>query len=225
MAKYLVRRRELLDYQARIQNEGEPTNSEAVECWRKYYEVLMLSGLLQIWETLQLRAEGPCFPRVLRRTKGPRMDGGTITHIVSEKLTPSMLRSFPDDAVLQQHKTPATAIQQCYEGDLILIYPGVYEGEGFHELTESITIRGEGDRDEIVIEAIYYNDLFVNISCGDVTIENITLDQKYNTEGILRVESGHARVVNCLLRCDGTGVTVREGARITMTGCSITGAK
>jgi len=98
MAKYFVRRRELLDFQvscasfynapcfyvdrewsrlarcvakphrfneehstqARIQSEGEPTNTEAVECWRKYYEVLMLSGLLQIWETLQLRfAECP----------------------------------------------------------------------------------------------------------------------------------------------------------------------
>ncbi|XP_078493630.1 testicular spindle-associated protein SHCBP1L-like isoform X3 [Ciona intestinalis] len=225
MAKYLVRRRELLDYQARIQSEGEPTNSEAVECWRKYYEVLMLSGLLQIWETLQLRTEGPCFPRVLRRTKGPRADGYTVTHIVVDKLTPAMLRSFHDDAVMQQHKTPQSALQQSHEGDIILIFPGTYSGEGFHELTESITIKGEGERDDIIIEAIPYDDLFVNVSSADVTIENITFNQADNTEGILRVESGHARLVNCLLRCDGTGVTVREGASITMRGCTITGAK
>ncbi|CAK8674547.1 unnamed protein product [Clavelina lepadiformis] len=225
MAKYFVRRKELLDYQSRIQSEGEPTNTEAVECWRKYYEVLMLSGLLQIWETLQLRADGPCFPRVLRRTKGPREDQTTVTHIVAEKLTPSMLKDFPDDAVMQQHHSPHTALRQCCEGDLIIIYPGLYSGEGFHELTETVTIRGEGDRDEIIIEAIPYDDLFVNIASADVTLQNITFVQADNTEGILRVESGHANVINCSFKCDGNGISVCEGATLVMTDSTIANAK
>ena len=44
--------------------------------------------------------------------------------------------------LLRQHSSPHSALQQCYEGDTIVIYPGVYSGEGFHELTESITIKG-----------------------------------------------------------------------------------
>nr|CAB3266053.1 SHC SH2 domain-binding protein 1-like protein [Phallusia mammillata] len=225
MAKYFVRRRELLDYQARIQSEGEPTNTEAVECWRKYYEVLMLSGLLQIWETLQLRAEGPCFPRVLRRTKGAREDKSTVTHVVAETLSLSMLRSFPDDTVIQQHKTPQLALQQAFEDDLILIFPGNYSGEGFHELTESVTIKGEGNKEEIIIEAIPYDDLFVNVCGSEVVLENLTFVQTDNTEGILRVESGHANITSCNFKCDGNGITVREGARLTMKNCTITGAK
>lgn len=47
------------------------------------------------------RAEGPCFPRVLRRTKGKRPDKSVVTHIVAEKLTPAMLRSYPDDTIMQ----------------------------------------------------------------------------------------------------------------------------
>lgn len=225
MAKYIVRRKELLDYQARIQGEGEPTNAEAVECWRKYYEVLMLSGLLQIWETLQLRAEGPCFPRVLRRTKGKRDDDSTVMHLVTDMLTPSMLRDFKDDTAILQHKTPQSALQQCYEGDTIILYPGVHSGEGFHELTESVTIKGVGKREDIIVEAITYDDLFVNISAANVTIENITFVQAENTEGALRVESGHAIVTDCTFKCDGTGITVREGAKLTMKNCTVTGTQ
>nr|XP_039270476.1 testicular spindle-associated protein SHCBP1L-like [Styela clava]XP_039270477.1 testicular spindle-associated protein SHCBP1L-like [Styela clava] len=225
MAKYIVRRKELLDYQSRIQGEGEPTNAEAVECWRKYYEVLMLSGLLQIWETLQLRAEGPCFPRVLRRTKGKRDDDSTVMHLVTDMLTPSMLRDFKDDTAILQHKTPQSALQQCYEGDTIILYPGIHSGEGFHELTESVTIKGVGKRKDIIVEAITYDDLFVNISAANVTMENITFIQSENTEGALRVESGCAVVTDCTFKCDGTGITVREGANLTMKNCTITGTR
>ena len=47
------------------------------------------------------RAEGPCFPRVLRRTKGKREDESIVTHIVAERLTPSMIRDYSDDTAIQ----------------------------------------------------------------------------------------------------------------------------
>lgn len=225
MNKYQVRRRELLDFQAQIQQDGEPSNTEAVECWKRYYEVLMLSGLLQIWETLQLRADGPCFPRVLRRTKGPRKDKSIVTHIVCSKLTPSMVREFPDDVNIQQHNTPLSALQQCHDGDVILIYPGHYSSEGFHELTENITIRGKGKREEIIIEAVHCDDLFINVCSATVTLDNLTFVQVENTEGVLRVESGHAKVDNCVFKCDGTGIVVCECAELTMTNSIVTGCR
>lgn len=225
MAKYIVRRKELLDFQAMIQKDGEPSNSEAVECWKRYYEVLMLSGLLQIWETLQLRADGPCFPRVLRRTNGPRNDNSRVVHLVTKKLTPSMMKDFDDDTIIRQHATPLTALQQCYEGDQVIIYPGIYSGDGFHELTESITIKGKGDRNDIIIEANPCDDLFLNISCAYVTLENLTFCQIENTEGVLRIESGHANIESCSFRCDGSGITVCEGAQLTMKNCQISGVK
>ena len=36
---------------------------------------------------------------------------------------------------------------------------------------------GEGERDEIIIEAIPYDDLFVNVSAAEVSIENVTFAQ------------------------------------------------
>jgi len=207
MAKYVVRRKELLEFQAHIQREGEPSNSEAVECWKRYYEVLMLSGLLQIWETLQLRADGPCFPRVLRKSNGIREDGSKITHIVCNNFTPKMVRDFPDDTNIKQHNTPASALKDCHQGDVVCIYPGKYKGEGFHELTEhNITIQGKGDRDEIVIEAVLCDDLFVNVCAENIKFENLTFVQNENTEGLLRVETGgDCHVTNCVMKIDQSG--------------------
>ena len=36
---------------------------------------------------------------------------------------------------------------------------------------------GEGDKDEIIIEAIPYDDLFVNVSAAEVTLQNLTFAQ------------------------------------------------
>jgi len=49
----------------------------------------------------------------------------------------------------RQHKSPQSALKQAHEGDTILIFPGVYSGEGFHELTESVTIKGQFPRDPV----------------------------------------------------------------------------
>lgn len=48
-------------------------------------------------ETLLYSVEGPCFPQVLRRKKGKRPDGATVTHLVTRVLTPGLVRKFPDN--------------------------------------------------------------------------------------------------------------------------------
>ena len=50
---YRSKRLELTKFQSSIQGETLP--GEAVECWKKYYEMLMLCGLLKFWEDMRLR--------------------------------------------------------------------------------------------------------------------------------------------------------------------------
>ncbi|KAJ1172078.1 hypothetical protein NDU88_003930, partial [Pleurodeles waltl] len=52
LEKYRNKRLELIEFQSNIKED--PSAAEAVECWNKYYEVLMLCGLLKIWEDLRL---------------------------------------------------------------------------------------------------------------------------------------------------------------------------
>lgn len=53
LEKYKSMHLELIQYQSYIKEE--PTAEEAVECWKKYYELIMLCELLKIWENLHLR--------------------------------------------------------------------------------------------------------------------------------------------------------------------------
>lgn len=46
---------ELTKFQSRIRGDASP--GEAVECWKKYYEMSMLCGLVKFWEDLRLRKE------------------------------------------------------------------------------------------------------------------------------------------------------------------------
>ncbi|XP_053461708.1 testicular spindle-associated protein SHCBP1L isoform X1 [Nycticebus coucang] len=88
LEKYKNKRVELIEYQSNIKED--PSAAEAVECWKKYYEIVMLCGLLKMWEDLRLRVHGPFFPRILRRRKGKRDFGKTITHIVAKVMTTEM---------------------------------------------------------------------------------------------------------------------------------------
>ncbi|MEJ1270173.1 Shc SH2-domain binding protein 1-like [Cricetulus griseus] len=88
LEKYKNKRVELIEYQSNIKED--PSAAEAVECWKKYYEIVMLCGLLKMWEDLRLRVHGPFFPRILRRRKGKRDFGKTITHIVAKVMTTDM---------------------------------------------------------------------------------------------------------------------------------------
>lgn len=53
LEKYKNKRVELIEYQSNIKED--PSAAEAVECWKKYYEIVMLCGLLKMWEDLRLR--------------------------------------------------------------------------------------------------------------------------------------------------------------------------
>ena len=77
-----------------------------------------------------------------------------------------------------------------------------------------------------VLLSIFKQNVLPSTNCLKAELSNWSRSfQADNTEGILRVESGHARIVNCSFKCDGTGITVREGARLTALDCSISGAK
>lgn len=43
----------------------------------------------------------------------------------------------------RQHETLFAALKECYEGDVIILFPATYAGDGLHQLTDSITIKGQ----------------------------------------------------------------------------------
>ncbi|RXM32807.1 SHC SH2 domain-binding protein 1-like protein [Acipenser ruthenus] len=53
LEKYRNKQLELIEYQNSIRDDPLPV--EAVECWKKYYEILMLCGLFKFWEDMRLR--------------------------------------------------------------------------------------------------------------------------------------------------------------------------
>ncbi|ETE65245.1 SHC SH2 domain-binding protein 1-like protein, partial [Ophiophagus hannah] len=197
LEKYKSMHLELIQYQSNIKEE--PTAEEAVECWKKYYELIMLCGLLKIWEDLRLRAHGPLAPRILKRRKGHRQDGETVTYIVAKTVTAEVAKELSSDTVVQQNENLNIALDHCYSG--------------------------VGKPEEIVIVSEPANESFVVSRAKNVKFMNITLLQQGTVDGIIVVESGHTIVENCILKCEGTGICVLVGASLTITNSEITGAQ
>ncbi|KAF7241370.1 Testicular spindle-associated protein SHCBP1L [Varanus komodoensis] len=223
LEKYKSMHLDLIHYQSNIKEE--PTAEEAVECWKKYYELIMLCGLLKIWEDLRLRAHGPLTPRILKRRKGHRDGGKTVTHVVAKTGATEMVKELSSDTLLQQHDNLNLALDSCYSGDNVLIFPGEYKAENLSMLTEDIVIKGVGRPEEIVIVSNPAHDSFVVSRAQNVKLMNITLLQQRTVDGIIVVESGHTVVENCVLKCEGTGACVLVGASITILNSEITGAQ
>ncbi|XP_044158323.1 testicular spindle-associated protein SHCBP1L [Bufo gargarizans] len=223
LEKYRNKRLELIEFQSKIKDD--PSVSEAVDCWHKFYEVQMLSGLLKMWEYLRLRAHGPFFPRVLRRKKGPRNSGEVVTHVVAKIMTADMVKEYAPDTLIQQHNNLDTALENSYCGDTIVIFPGEYKAEAMAMLTEDITIKGIGKKEEIIIASLPSSDNFVVSRAQNIKIIHLTLRQKGTFDGIVVVESGHLTLQDCDLQCDGTGVCVLTGAALTMKDCEISGSQ
>ncbi|XP_063154509.1 testicular spindle-associated protein SHCBP1L [Candoia aspera] len=223
LEKYKRMHLELIHYQSNIKEE--PTAEEAVECWKKYYELIMLCGLLKIWEDLRLRAHGPLTPRILKRRKGHRDDGKTVTYIVAKTVTADVAKELSSDTVLQQNDNLNVALDRCYSGDNVLIFPGEYKSANLSMLTEDIIIKGVGKPEEIVIVSEPANESFVVSRAKNVKLMNITLLQQGTVDGIIVVESGHTVLENCILKCEGTGVCVLVGASLTVINSEITGAQ
>ncbi|KAM3840882.1 testicular spindle-associated protein SHCBP1L [Vipera latastei] len=223
LEKYKSMHLELIQYQSNIKEE--PTAEEAVECWKKYYEQIMLCGLLKIWEDLRLRAHGPLAPRILKRRKGHRQDGKTVTYIVAKTVMVELAKELSSDTVVQQIENLNIALDSCYSGDNVLIFPGEYKAANLSMLTEDIIIKGIGKPEEIVIVSEPANESFVVSRAKNVKFMNITLLQQGTVDGIIVVESGHTVLENCILKCEGTGICVLVGASLTVTNSEITGAQ
>ncbi|XP_034522709.1 testicular spindle-associated protein SHCBP1L [Ailuropoda melanoleuca] len=223
LEKYKNKRVELTEYQSNIKED--PSAAEAVECWKKYYEIVMLCGLLKLWEDLRLRVHGPFFPRILRRRKGKRDFGKTITHIVAKVMTTDMVKDFSSDTLLQQHDDLDLALDSCYSGDTVVIFPGEYQAVNLALLTDDIIIKGVGKREEIMITSEPSHDSFVVSKADNVKLMDLSLIQQGTVDGIVVVESGHMTLENCILKCEGTGVCVLTGAALTITDSEITGAQ
>ncbi|XP_065410549.1 testicular spindle-associated protein SHCBP1L isoform X3 [Chrysemys picta bellii] len=222
LEKYKNMHLELIQYQSNIKEE--PTAEEAVECWKKYYELVMLCGLLKIWEDLRLRAHGPLTPRILKRRRGHRDDGKAVTHIVAKTVTAEMVKDFSVETLLQ-HDNLNMALDSCYSGDSVVIFPGEYKAVNLSMLTEDIIIQGAGKPEEIVIVSEPTHESFVVSKAQNVKLMHLTLVQQGTVDGIVVVESGHMTFVNCILKCEGTGVCVLTGASLTITNSEITGAQ
>ncbi|XP_038397675.1 testicular spindle-associated protein SHCBP1L isoform X1 [Canis lupus familiaris] len=223
LEKYKKKRVELIEYQSNITED--PSAAEAVECWKKYYEIVMLCGLLKMWEDLRLRVHGPFFPRILRRRKGKRDFGKTITHIVAKVMTTDMVKDLSSDTLLQQHDDLDLALDSCYSGDTVVIFPGEYQAVNLALLTDDIIIKGVGKREEIMITSEPSHDSFVVSKADNVKLMHLSLIQQGTVDGIVVVESGHMTLENCILKCEGTGVCVLTGAALTITDSEITGAQ
>ncbi|XP_061486562.1 testicular spindle-associated protein SHCBP1L isoform X2 [Rhineura floridana] len=225
LEKYKRMHLELIHYQSNIKEE--PTAEEAVECWKKYYELIMLCGLLKIWEDLRLRAHGPLTPRILKRRKGYRDFGKTVTYIVAKTATAEMVqvKELASDTLLQQHDNLNLALDSCYSGDNVLIFPGEYKAANLSMLTEDIIIKGVGRPEEIVIVSDPAHESFVVSRAQNIKLINITLLQQGTVDGIIVVESGHTVLENCVLKCEGTGICVLVGASLTIINSEITGAQ
>ncbi|XP_054977440.1 testicular spindle-associated protein SHCBP1L [Sorex araneus] len=220
--KYKNKHVELIEYQSNVKED--PSATKAVECWKKYYEIHMLCGLLKMWEDLRLRVHGPFFPRILRRRKGKREFGKTITHIVAKVMTTDMVKDLSSDTLLQQHDDLNLVLDSCYSGDTVVIFPREYQVVNLALLTHDIVIKGVGRR-EIVITSKPTHDSFVVSRAEKVKLERLSLVQQGTVDGIVVVEAGHLTLEDCVLQCQGMGVCVLTGAALRITDSEISGTQ
>ncbi|XP_076829700.1 testicular spindle-associated protein SHCBP1L-like [Brachyhypopomus gauderio] len=204
---------------------GEATLGQTVDSCKIYFEMSQLSGLLQFWEDLRLRSHGPFYPKVYKRRKGHRASGKKVAHIVAQVMTTDMIKTLTSDTLIQQHECLAGALETCFSGDSVVIFPGEHQADALASLTDDILIMGFGKRQDVVINSDPSQYNFVASKGSQVTIQDLTLVQKGTCDGIVVVESGHMTLQNCVLKCEGTGVRVLTGASLNMTDCEITGAQ
>ncbi|XP_022084131.1 SHC SH2 domain-binding protein 1-like isoform X2 [Acanthaster planci] len=155
-----------------------------------------------------------------------------VTHIVAEKITLGMMQDLqlPEETVVETHATPASAVASCYDDDTILILPGTYPGDGLNSIVRSVTIRGIGGPEDVVIVSKCRDpedDLFVGCCGRSLSMSNMTfIDQSDSTHfrGLLEVVSGSTQLTNCRFLCSSTGVVVTH-CHLDIQDCEIYGAQ
>ncbi|CAL8277578.1 unnamed protein product [Lota lota] len=224
LEEYNRKQVELSIYQASM--PGEPQPREAVECWRKYYEMTMLAGFLKFWEDTRPRSSG--LTRIYKRRRGQRTSGKPVTHIVVQMMTADMVKSFSPDTVIQQHDSLSGALDTCFSGDTVVLFPGQYQALGLSTLTDDITIRGEGERQEVVLTSQPGHPSLVVSNAARVKLSNLRLQQEAPCEAggpLVVVEAGEMTLDGCELQGGVTGVCVHTGATLLMRSCEVSGAQ
>ncbi|XP_070574844.1 SHC SH2 domain-binding protein 1 homolog B-like [Ptychodera flava] len=200
-----------------------------IELTQKYQQLKVLQQSLEMMENPMMRlmiSHHDSFSGTLPgEAKGPRLDGTVITHIVAKRLTVSMLQNLPPETVIKEYESPQPALSNCHDGDTVLVYPGTYPADGFYDLQDSITIRGVGNCDEIIIDCGQGGDISVDCHATCLNLANLTFVQHGTAEGVICVRHGTTTVDGCKFQCDAKGVVVRCGAELVVRDCEIYGAQ
>ncbi|KAL6112656.1 shcbp1 [Pungitius sinensis] len=169
------------------------------------------------------------------QSRGPRASGMKVVHVVTASCSSTQLQSLLSDRLLplcpsedtdiQFYRDPVSAVEACYQGDVVVVLPGIYSVSSSIFLPDSISVEGFGLPDEVVIEKKDKGDSFVESTGADVRLSNIKFIQHDAIEGIMCVRQGTLTMENCVLQCETTGVIVRTSARLTMNRCDLYGSK
>ncbi|NP_001085681.1 SHC SH2 domain-binding protein 1 homolog A [Xenopus laevis] len=219
-------------------SESELDNVSMVEGMKMDNEMENLKRKLKLIENPLLRYLF-CYQRNSGchnvQAKGPRPNGGKVIHVVSTSMSILTLQcltrerlqpeSGNKDLEIQFHRDPLEAVNACYEGDLVIICPGLYAVYGLINIMDSIEIEGYGLPDDVVIEKMGKGDTFVACSGAHIKISNVKFVQHEAVEGIITIHSGKTELDNCVLQCETTGVTVKKSAELLMKYSDLYGAK
>uniref|UniRef100_A0A8C1EUQ7 SHC SH2-domain binding protein 1 n=1 Tax=Cyprinus carpio carpio TaxID=630221 RepID=A0A8C1EUQ7_CYPCA len=216
-------------------SESEQANVSMVEGLRLYEQLEALKRKLRIIENPLLRyvlsykvnsGQQSC------RAKGPRPAGGRVVHLVSALATVHQLQSLITDKLMphysseefevQFHSDPVLAVNACYEGDVVIVCPGLYSITSSISIVDSIEVEGYGLPDEVVIEKRNKGDAFVESTGANVKLSNLKFIQRDAIEG---VRQGKLEMENCVMQCETTGVIVRSAAQLCMNMCDLYGSK
>uniref|UniRef100_A0AAQ4NZN5 SHC SH2-domain binding protein 1 n=2 Tax=Gasterosteus aculeatus aculeatus TaxID=481459 RepID=A0AAQ4NZN5_GASAC len=169
------------------------------------------------------------------QSRGPRASGMKVVHVVTASCSTTQLQSLLSDRLLplcpsedtdiQFYRDPVSAVEACYQGDVVIVLPGIYSVSSSIFLPDSISVEGFGLPDEVVIEKKDQGDSFVESTGADVRLSNIKFIQHNAIEGIMCVRQGTLTMENCVLQCQTTGVIVRTSACLTMNRCDLYGSK
>uniref|UniRef100_A0A9J8A4C2 SHC SH2-domain binding protein 1 n=1 Tax=Cyprinus carpio carpio TaxID=630221 RepID=A0A9J8A4C2_CYPCA len=194
-------------------SESEQDNVSMVEGLRLYEQLEALKRKLRIFENPLLRyvlgykvnsGQQSC------RAKGPRLAGGRVVHLVSASATVHQLQSLITDKLMphysseefevQFHSDPVLAVNACFEGDVVIVCPGLYS------ITSSISIV-----DSIEVEGVRQ---------GKLEMENCVM--QCETTGVIVRSAAQLGMNMCdLYGSKGAGVEIYPGSICSLVGNGI----
>jgi len=182
----------------------------------------------ELWHQYQIIKEGG--QQIVRCKNGPRSSPNkTVCHVIGRNLTARQLGALEldDSCIIKTYDEEGfgEAIQNCFENDQVLLFPGVYSFDE-HLFHEKITIRGCGaEPTDVVIQSEDGEGYFVFVDSEQLTLENLTLEGSRNFEGALVVNGGACHLNNVHIKCDPItrGIIVRPFASCIVNNVTITG--